>query len=211
MGGKVAGSEALRLLLKGERYETESARSPAGILAALESRDFTAASPLMDEPLTVKLSRNKNWSPHNYDERFRGAVSLRTALEQWLRLSGFQTATAANAAPITKVIDTVRSTFTRNGSGAGVPARSSVVAMSSSTRRAHLRLLTAVGTVVLVMLVVFLVDDMEPTPGFVAAHLAAEPGVQCAPRRAHAKPSSLACSRRARPYPAARAELLSAG
>ncbi len=37
---------ALRLLLKGEGYETESANSPAGILAALESRDFDAV--LMD-------------------------------------------------------------------------------------------------------------------------------------------------------------------
>src|SRR5512138_2835253 len=37
---------ALRLLLKGEGYETESANSPAAILAALESRDFDAV--LMD-------------------------------------------------------------------------------------------------------------------------------------------------------------------
>jgi DNA-binding NtrC family response regulator len=34
--------EALRLLLKGEGYLTESASSPAGILAALEARDFDA-------------------------------------------------------------------------------------------------------------------------------------------------------------------------
>ncbi len=32
--------EALRLLLKGEGYETRSATSPAGLLAALESQDF---------------------------------------------------------------------------------------------------------------------------------------------------------------------------
>jgi DNA-binding NtrC family response regulator len=38
--------EALRLLLKGERYEAETAKSPAGILAALETRDFDAV--LMD-------------------------------------------------------------------------------------------------------------------------------------------------------------------
>src|SRR5512141_1653815 len=37
---------ALRLLLKGEGYETESASSPAGVLAAVESRDFDAV--LMD-------------------------------------------------------------------------------------------------------------------------------------------------------------------
>src|SRR4029078_913246 len=38
--------EALRLLLKGEQYEIETAKSPAGILAALEARDLDAA--LMD-------------------------------------------------------------------------------------------------------------------------------------------------------------------
>jgi DNA-binding NtrC family response regulator len=35
--------EALRLLLKAEGYATESASSPAGILAAIEARDFDAA------------------------------------------------------------------------------------------------------------------------------------------------------------------------
>jgi DNA-binding NtrC family response regulator len=38
--------EALRLLLKGEQYEIETAKSPAGILSALEARDFDAV--LMD-------------------------------------------------------------------------------------------------------------------------------------------------------------------
>jgi DNA-binding NtrC family response regulator len=38
--------EALRLLLKGEQYEIETAKSPAGILTALEARDFDAV--LMD-------------------------------------------------------------------------------------------------------------------------------------------------------------------
>ena len=38
--------EALRLLLKGEGFEIESAASPMGILAALETRDFDVV--LMD-------------------------------------------------------------------------------------------------------------------------------------------------------------------
>src|SRR5436309_4243166 len=38
--------EALRLLLKGEGYQIESATSPAGILAALEAGEFDAV--LMD-------------------------------------------------------------------------------------------------------------------------------------------------------------------
>src|ERR1700720_4288455 len=38
--------EALRLLLKGEGYQIESATSPAGIISALETRDFDVV--LMD-------------------------------------------------------------------------------------------------------------------------------------------------------------------
>src|SRR6202521_3492862 len=38
--------EALRLLLKGEGYQIESATSPAGIISALEARDFDVV--LMD-------------------------------------------------------------------------------------------------------------------------------------------------------------------
>src|SRR5260370_23053071 len=38
--------EALRLLLKGEGYRTESATSPAGVLASVESRNFDCV--LMD-------------------------------------------------------------------------------------------------------------------------------------------------------------------
>jgi DNA-binding NtrC family response regulator len=38
--------EALKLLLKSEQYEIETAKSPAGIMAALEARDFDAV--LMD-------------------------------------------------------------------------------------------------------------------------------------------------------------------
>src|SRR5262245_26491722 len=34
--------EALRLLLKGERFQIETASSPSGVLAALEARDFDA-------------------------------------------------------------------------------------------------------------------------------------------------------------------------
>src|SRR6202011_4772953 len=38
--------EALRLLLKGEGYQIESATSPAGLISALEARDFDVV--LMD-------------------------------------------------------------------------------------------------------------------------------------------------------------------
>lgn len=67
-----------------------SAFKPVVALAAL-SRDrggepaFTLASELRDEPLRVETPAGV-WEPDNYDERFRGPVSLREALEQSLNV-----------------------------------------------------------------------------------------------------------------------------
>lgn len=36
--------------------------------------------------MRVELARNEHWTPHNYDERFRGPVALRVALEQSLNV-----------------------------------------------------------------------------------------------------------------------------
>src|SRR5216683_1582347 len=63
-----------------------SALKPFIYAAALGSRKFTNLSILLDEPLQVKLARNRYWSPQDYDERFRGPVTLRVALEQSLNV-----------------------------------------------------------------------------------------------------------------------------
>lgn len=63
-----------------------SALKPFVYAAALESRQFTTVSQLDDAPLTLRISRNKDWRPQNYDERFRGPVALRVALEQSLNV-----------------------------------------------------------------------------------------------------------------------------
>jgi DNA-binding NtrC family response regulator len=49
--------EALRLLLKGEAYEVEAATSPAGVLSAIENRDFDAV--LMDLNYTRDTTSGK--------------------------------------------------------------------------------------------------------------------------------------------------------
>src|SRR6266851_1345032 len=63
-----------------------SALKPFIYAAALGSRKFTNVSILLDEPLQVKLARNRYWSPQDYDQRFRGPVTLRVALEQSLNV-----------------------------------------------------------------------------------------------------------------------------
>ncbi|HJW93967.1 MAG TPA: transglycosylase domain-containing protein [Thermoanaerobaculia bacterium] len=50
-------------------------------LAAIASKRATAATLLLDAPVTVA-----NWEPHNYDDRFRGRVSLREAFEASLNV-----------------------------------------------------------------------------------------------------------------------------
>jgi penicillin-binding protein 1B len=68
------------------RRQPGSALKPFVYAAALETRDFTPVTSLSDAPMRVKLGRNDYWTPHNYDERFRGPVALRVALEQSLNV-----------------------------------------------------------------------------------------------------------------------------
>ena len=68
------------------RRQPGSALKPFVYATALETRDFTPVTSLRDEPMRVELARNETWSPRNYDERFRGPVALRVALEQSLNV-----------------------------------------------------------------------------------------------------------------------------
>jgi penicillin-binding protein 1B len=54
-------------------------------LAAIESRKMTPATLLLDSPLRIEQGP-RVWEPHNYDERFRGRVTLREAFEKSLNV-----------------------------------------------------------------------------------------------------------------------------
>lgn len=59
---------------------------PVVYLTALaQPQRFTLGTVLSDTPLTLK-SGSKNWSPHNYDKKFRGNVSLISALSESLNI-----------------------------------------------------------------------------------------------------------------------------
>jgi penicillin-binding protein 1B len=68
------------------RRQPGSALKPFVYATALETRDYTPVTSLSDTPMRVRLARNEYWAPHNYDERFRGPVALRVALEQSLNV-----------------------------------------------------------------------------------------------------------------------------
>jgi penicillin-binding protein 1A len=62
--------------------QTGSSIKPFLYTAALE-HGFTPASVIVDEPITfIDRWNNEPWSPKNYDRRYKGAVTLRTGLEQ---------------------------------------------------------------------------------------------------------------------------------
>ena len=62
-----------------------SAFKPLIYAEAIE-RGFGPSDLLDDSPLTVKLDRNKNWTPENFSRRFQGSVTLRRALTRSLNV-----------------------------------------------------------------------------------------------------------------------------
>jgi penicillin-binding protein 1B len=55
-------------------------------LAAIASKKATTASLLLDEPVSIAVNGNETWQPHNYDDRYRGRVTLREAFEHSLNV-----------------------------------------------------------------------------------------------------------------------------
>jgi len=68
------------------RRQPGSAFKTFAYLAAIVSKRETPASLLLDSPIKVKLSGDETWEPQNYDEQFRGRVTLREAFERSLNV-----------------------------------------------------------------------------------------------------------------------------
>ncbi len=101
------------------RRQPGSAFKPFVYLAALTPRGgppaFTAASFVDDAPLTIAVGR-ETWTPRNYEDRYEGRVSVRTALEHSLNAATVRVAETvgldtvletAHAAGITSPLDAV--------------------------------------------------------------------------------------------------------
>ena len=68
------------------RRQPGSAFKSFAYLAAIASRKATAASLLLDAPVRIDVSGGETWEPHNYDQQFRGRVTLREAFEKSLNV-----------------------------------------------------------------------------------------------------------------------------
>jgi penicillin-binding protein 1B len=89
VGGRDYGASQYNRAL-GARRQPGSAFKPIVALAAFHREGdgapaFTLASRVDDEPLSVRTSQGR-WEPTNYDHSFRGAVTVRQAIEQSLNV-----------------------------------------------------------------------------------------------------------------------------
>lgn len=83
--------------------QTGSSFKPFTYLTALES-GWTPADTLLDEPLSIVIDPHQPpYQPHNYDQKFYGAVTLRKALEDSLNVA---TIRLAQAVGLRNIIDT---------------------------------------------------------------------------------------------------------
>jgi penicillin-binding protein 1B len=84
---------------------------PLVYLAALEARrelsggqPITAATSIVDEPVTFESAAGV-WAPQNYDHRFHGTVSVRTAIEQSLNIPAVKIAQAVGTKRILQMAE----------------------------------------------------------------------------------------------------------
>lgn len=68
------------------RRQPGSAFKTFAYLAAIDRREVTNATLLLDAPLEVELASGRRWEPRNYDENFRGRVTVREAFEKSLNV-----------------------------------------------------------------------------------------------------------------------------
>jgi len=68
------------------RRQPGSAFKTFAYLAAIASKRATASTLLLDAPVKIELSSDEVWEPQNYDEKFRGRVTLREAFERSLNV-----------------------------------------------------------------------------------------------------------------------------
>jgi len=72
-------------------------------LAAIASKKATTATLLLDAPVSVAVNGNETWQPHNYDDRYRGRVTLRESFEHSLNVP---TVRLSEDVGIARVVDT---------------------------------------------------------------------------------------------------------
>ncbi|MEO5580291.1 MAG: penicillin-binding transpeptidase domain-containing protein, partial [Gemmatimonadaceae bacterium] len=81
-----------------------SAAKPFTYAAAIASRTVTSASIIDDSPVRVTLASNRTWEPKNYDQQFRGPVTVREAFEKSLNVPAVRIATNTGVGRVRDVL-----------------------------------------------------------------------------------------------------------
>ncbi|MCT7944466.1 penicillin-binding protein 1B [Shewanella septentrionalis] len=76
--------------------------------ALAPNSQFTLATPLKDQPITLKNEQGKTWSPQNFDKKFSGQVPLLTALKKSMNVPTVNLGIAVG-------VDAVATTLAKSG------------------------------------------------------------------------------------------------
>ena len=68
------------------RRQPGSAFKTFAYTAAIASKRATPATLLLDAPVDIEVGNDETWSPHNYDQQYRGRVTVREAFEKSLNV-----------------------------------------------------------------------------------------------------------------------------
>jgi membrane carboxypeptidase/penicillin-binding protein len=87
------------------RRQPGSAFKPFTYAAAIAGKEITPASIVEDRPVEIQLARNDIWRPQNYDEHFRGRVTVREAFEKSLNAPAVRIADDVGVSHVRDVLD----------------------------------------------------------------------------------------------------------
>ena len=109
VGGRNFGANQFDHVSLGRR-QSGSTIKPFLYLTALESRQagksrYTPISILLDQPITLRTGNRSTWSPDDYDHEYRGAVTLRYALERSLNLPAAHLVQQLGVEPVARTIE----------------------------------------------------------------------------------------------------------
>jgi len=87
------------------RRQLGSAAKPFTYAAAIGSRVVTPATVVQDQPIQIRLASNRVWQPKNYDDQFRGPVTVREAFEKSLNVPAVRVAQQVGVSSVRDVLN----------------------------------------------------------------------------------------------------------
>ena len=103
----VGGSDFVRSQFDRTRLmhrQPGSAAKPFTYAAAIASRTITPSTVIQDQPLQIQLASHQTWEPKNYDQQFRGPVTVREAFEKSLNVPAVRVAQQTGVSNVRDVL-----------------------------------------------------------------------------------------------------------